>query len=302
MSIFAITGATGSVGNAIVQELLQEGHEVRILSTRKGYERAGCKVFYWNPGTGEIDRQALEGSQYLIHLAGATVSKRWTAKYKQTINRSRVESTQLLIDTLAKVEQGPSACVSASAIGYYGSVPEQMLTETSPPADDFLAAVTQEWERYTQKLGNPERRSIQLRIGIVLDRGAGVLGQLEPLARWGLASPLGTGRQWTSWIHVRDLARLFIQAALESWPSGAYNAVAPAPITNKELTKALCSALGRPMWLPPVPAFALKAALGQMATLALMSQKVSAEKTRAAGFSFEFTTIEAALEHLYAKR
>ncbi len=301
MSSFVITGATGSVGNAIVKELLAGGHEVRILSTRPHYKREGCAVFHWNPAKGEMDLAALEGVEYLIHLAGATVSKRWTPEYKQEINRSRVEGTQLLIDSLDQVSEGPKMCVSASAIGIYGSVPDQLLYEDAPKADDFLATVTQEWERYTQKFETPHRRSVQLRIGIVLDRGAGVLGQLEPLAKWGLASPLGSGKQWTSWIHVEDLARLFVHACLHQWPSGVHNAVAPNPVTNRAFTKALCATLGRPMWLPAVPAAVLKAVLGQMATLALMSQKVAARDLEKQGFSFRYTKVEDALAALYKR-
>ena len=284
MAIFTVTGATGSVGKAIVQELLAAGHDVRVLSTRKTLDWPEVEVFHWNPAKNQIDTSALEGCNHLIHLAGATVSKRWTLKYKQAINDSRVYATQTLIDGLQKVQSGPSSVVSASAIGYYGSDFQKTFHETDPAADDFLAAVTQTWESYTAKFAQENRRSVQLRIGIVLDRGAGVLGQLVPLAKWGIASPLGTGRQWTSWIHVQDLARMFIHAATQNIPSGPYNAVASTPVTNKVFTKALCSVLRRPMILPAVPGFVLKLILGEMATLAIMSQKVSNLKIQNEGF------------------
>lgn len=298
MAIFTITGATGSVGKAVVSKLLQTGHEVRVLSTRKSLVWQGVQTFYWNPADGVIDLAALEGAHHLIHLAGATVSKRWTAKYKQEINDSRVYTTQTLIDALQKISNGPISCVSASAIGIYGSDFQRTMVETDPPADDFLATVTRTWENYTAKLGNENRRSVQLRIGIVLDKGAGVLGQLVPLAKAFIASPLGSGKQWTSWIHVHDLARMFIYAAMNDLPSGAYNAVAPQPTTNKELTKAICKTLKRPMLLPPVPGFMLKLVLGQMATLALMSQKVSNEKIVSTGFTYEHEDLHEALAHL----
>lgn len=298
MAIFTITGATGSVGKAIVKELQSNGHEVRVLSTRKSLMWNGVDSYHWNPAEGTIDLQALEGADHLIHLAGATVSKRWTTKYKQEINDSRVYTTQALIDALQKINKGPVSCVSASAIGIYGSDFDRTMEEIDEPADDFLASVTRTWENYTTKLGNEKRRSVQLRIGIVLDKGAGVLGQLVPLAKAFIASPLGSGKQWTSWIHVHDLARMFIYAAMNDLPSGAYNAVAPQPTTNKELTKAICKTLKRPMLLPPVPGFVLKLVLGQMATLALMSQKVSNQKIVATGFTFEHENLNEALSDL----
>ena len=298
MAIFTITGATGSVGRAIVKQLLDAGHQVRVLTTRDQLDWPGVTAYSWNPSKGEIDLAALEGTDHLIHLAGATVSKRWTASYKQEINDSRVYTTQTLINALGRIKNGPSSCVSASAIGYYGSDAQRLMKETDPAADDFLAAVTSTWEHYTKKLGSQGCRSVQLRIGIVLDKGAGVLGQLVPLAKRFVASPLGNGRQWTSWIHVEDLARLFIYAATQQIPSGPYNAVTSHPLTNKDLTKAICRALHRPMLLPPVPGFVLKLVLGEMATLALMSQKVSNQKVIAAGFQFKHQNIDEALSDL----
>ena len=298
MAIFTITGATGSVGRAIVKQLLDAGHQVRVLTTRDQLDWPGVTAYSWNPSKGEIDLAALEGTDHLIHLAGATVSKRWTASYKQEINDSRVYATQALINALGRIKNGPSSCVSASAIGYYGSDAQRLMKETDPAADDFLAAVTSTWEHYTKKLGSQGCRSVQLRIGIVLDKGAGVLGQLVPLAKRFVASPLGNGRQWTSWIHVEDLARMFIYAATQQIPSGPYNAVTSHPLTNKDLTKAICRALHRPMLLPPVPGFVLKLVLGEMATLALMSQKVSNQKVIAAGFQFKHQNIDEVLSDL----
>jgi len=301
MAIFTITGATGSVGQAIVNQLLKENHSVRVLSTRKGLSMEGVEVYSWSTDQGTIDLSALDGADHLIHLAGATVSKRWTPKYKQVIMDSRVQSTQLLIDALQKVKNGPSSVVSASAIGIYGSDFNNILTETSPTANDFLGAVTKTWESYTQKFESESCRSVQLRIGIVLDQGAGVLGQLEPFAKWGIASPLGSGKQWTSWIHVEDLACMFLFAATQPIPSGPYNAVSPSPLTNKAFTKELCRALRRPMVFPEVPGFALKLVLGEMATLALMSQKVIPAKIEAAGFTFHYTSAAEALQQIYGK-
>ncbi|MCH1406600.1 MAG: TIGR01777 family oxidoreductase [Schleiferiaceae bacterium] len=299
MAVFTITGATGSVGNAIVRTLQHHSHEIRVLSTRKSLEMTGATSYYWNPATNEIDSDALEGADYLIHLAGATVSKRWTASYKKHIVDSRVQGTQLLIGAVHRMKKPLKAVISASAIGYYGSDFNRLMTEDDASADDYLASVTKTWESYTQKFKSSYTRSIQLRLGIVLDRGAGVLGQLAPLAKYGLAAPLGSGKQWSSWIHVDDLARMFVFAATQSLESGAYNAVAPAPATNKEFTKALCRSLKRPMLPIGIPAFVLKAILGEMATLALMSQKVSSDKIVTTGFTFHHTQIDKALNEIY---
>ena len=299
MAVFTITGATGSVGRAIIQTLQKQSHEIRVLSTRKSVEINGVSTFYWNPANNEIDHDALIGSDYLIHLAGATVSKRWTAAYKKQIMDSRVEGTQLLLSAMRRLKTPLKAVISASAIGYYGSDLERLMKEEDVPSDDYLAAVTKTWESYTKKFESKQTRSIQLRIGIVLDTGAGVLGRLEPLAKFGLAAPLGSGKQWSSWIHVEDLARMFVYAATQSLVSGPYNAVAPAPVTNKQLTKALCRVNKRPMLPIGVPSLVLKAMLGQMATLALMSQKVSAEKIVATGFSFKYDSVVKALKAIY---
>ena len=298
MAIFTITGATGSVGKAIVRILKAEGHQIRVLSTRKDHQWDGVDVFYWNPKENSIDDAALEGSDHLLHLAGATVSKRWTASYKREINDSRVYTSKVLLASLKRISKGPSSCVSASAIGFYGSHLTTTFSEAHPPAQDFLAAVTENWERYTQQFASEQRRSIQLRIGIVLDKGAGVLGQLLPLAKFGIASPLGSGNQWTSWIHVEDLARMFVYAATEQLENGAYNAVSPTPLTNRAFTKSICKAVKRPMFFPPVPGFLLKLVLGEMATLALMSQKVDNKKITQKGFEFKHPEIDTALQDL----
>lgn len=298
MAIFTITGATGSVGKAIVKHLKAEGHEIRVLSTRKDHQWDGVDVFYWNPKENSIDDAALEGSDHLLHLAGATVSKRWTSSYKREINDSRVYTSKVLLDSLERISKGPSSCVSASAIGFYGSDLNKTFSENDPPAQDFLAAVTENWERYTQQFASEKRRSIQLRIGIVLDKGAGVLDRLLPLAKLGIASPLGSGNQWTSWIHVEDLARMFVHAATEPLENGAYNAVSSTPLTNRAFTKSICKAVRRPMFFPPVPGFVLKLVLGEMATLALMSQKVNNTKIKQTGFTFNYHEIDAALEDL----
>jgi uncharacterized protein (TIGR01777 family) len=296
-----VTGASGFVGSPLVKMLSSRGHEVVALSTRKNATIAGAQTFWWNPDEFEMDENALHGVDGIIHLAGATVSKRWTVKYKQEIFDSRTRTAETLFRAIAKLpKHGIKSFISASAVGYYKSDFDKTYVETDDPGNDFLSQVTQQWEATADKLSQLNIRVAKLRIGIVLGRGGGVLGQLEPVTKWGLGAPLGNGKQWMSWIHLTDLCRLFVFALENDAVRGALNAGGPAPVTNRALSKALAKVLHRPFIAPPVPGFTLKLALGEMATLALMSQKTSAEKTAELGFSYQFNTIEDALNQLYS--
>lgn len=296
-----VTGATGFIGDVLVGMLLEKGHTVHALSTRKNASVKGATTFYWQPDTFEMDAAALEGVEGIIHLAGATVSKRWTTNYKQEIYDSRTRTAETLFRAVAKLHQHSiKTFVSASAVGYYKSDFEKEYIETDGPGNDFLSQVCQEWEAASDKLQQLGLRVAKLRIGIVLGRGGGVLGQLEPVTKLGLGAPLGNGKQWMSWIHLTDLARLFVFALENEQVTGAINAGGAAPATNKALSKALAKTLNRPFIAPAVPAFALKAALGEMATIALMSQKVSEAKTQKLGFDYQFNSLEDALNDLYS--
>lgn len=296
-----VTGATGFVGDVLVKMLLDKGHTVNALSTRPDAKVKGATTFVWQPDTFEVDPAALEGVEGIIHLAGATVSKRWTVKYKQEIFDSRTRTAETLFRAIAKLPQhNIKSFVSASAVGYYKSDFEKNYVESDGPGNDFLSQVCQHWEAASDKMQQLGLRVAKLRIGIVLGRGGGVLGQLEPITKWGLGAPLGNGNQWMSWIHLTDLARLFVFALENITVSGAINAGGLSPVTNRDFSKALAKALHRPFIAPPVPGFALKLALGEMATLALMSQKVSDQKTAKLGFDYQFQTLEAALKDLYS--
>jgi len=295
-----VTGASGFIGSPLVKLLNSRGHEVIALSTRKNATMAGAQTFWWNPDQYEMDENALHGVEGIIHLAGATISKRWTPTYKQEIFDSRTRTAETLFRAIAKLpEHGIKSFVSASAVGYYKSDFDKTYAETDGPGTDFLAQVCTHWEAASDKLLQLNIRVAKLRTGIVLGRGGGVLGQLEPVTKLGLGAPLGSGKQWMSWIHLTDLCSLFVFALENDAARGALNAGGPAPVTNKALSKALAKALNRPFFLPAVPEFALKMALGEMATIALMSQKTSEEKTHALGFSYQFKTIDAALNDLY---
>ncbi len=295
-----VTGATGFVGNRLVELLLANGHIINSLSTRKNAEVAGTKTYHWQPNEFEMDEKALDGVEGIIHLAGATVSKRWTPKYKQEIFDSRTRTAETLFRAIAKREKHTiKSFVSASAVGYYPSDFDRLYTEEAEPANDFLGQVCQHWEAASDKLSQLDIRVAKLRIGIVLGRGSGVLEQLELPTKFGLGAPLGNGKQWMSWIHLDDLCRLFIFATENDNVKGAINAGGTYPVTNKALSKALAKAMHRPFFVPPVPAFALKLALGEMASIALMSQKVSDEKTSKLGFEYDYQSLEDALKNLY---
>ena len=295
-----VTGATGFIGDVLVGMLLAKGNTVNALSTRPNATVKGATTFYWQPDTYEMDAAALDGVEGIIHLAGATVSKRWTVKYKQEIYDSRTRTAETLFRAIAKLPQhNIKSFISASAVGYYKSDFEKEYIETDGPGNDFLSQVCQHWEAASDKMQQLGLRVAKLRIGIVLGRGGGVLGQLEPITKLGLGAPLGNGKQWMSWIHLTDLARLFVFALENQKVTGAINAGGPAPVTNRELSKALAKTLSRPFIAPAVPAFALKLALGEMAAIALMSQNVSDAKTQKLGFEYQFKTLEDALIDLY---
>ena len=295
-----VTGASGFVGNRLVEMLLEKGYTVNSLSTRKNANIKGTTTYYWQPDDFEMEAAALDGVEGIIHLAGATVSKRWTPQYKQEIYDSRTRTAETLFRAIAKREDNKvKSFISASAVGYYPSHPDKLYTEDAQPANDFLGQVCQHWEQASDKLQQLDLRVAKLRIGIVLGRGSGVLEQLELPTKFGLGAPLGTSKQWMSWIHLDDLCRLFIFALENEKVTCAINAGGPNPVSNKALSKALAKAMNRPFFFPPVPAFALKLALGEMATLALMSQKVSEEKSKSLGFEYQFQTLEDALNDLY---
>ena len=295
-----VTGASGFVGQRLVALLLAKGYAVNSLSTRKNANIARTTTYYWQPDSFFVDEEALDGVDAIIHLAGATVSKRWTPTYKQNIFDSRTRTAETLFKAIAKRESHAiRAFIAASAVGYYPSHPDKLYAEDAKPANDFLGQVCQHWEQASDTMQQLGLRVAKLRIGIVLGKGSGVLAQLELPTKLGLGAPLGNGKQWMSWIHIDDLCRLFIFALENNAVTGAINAGGPAPVSNAVLSKALAKAMHRPFFLPPVPGFALKLALGEMATLALMSQKVSEEKTKSFGFEYQFQTVEDALNDLY---
>lgn len=269
----AVTGASGFIGRALVERLRAAGHEITSLYVRK--------------------LGAVEPVEAVVHLAGEPVAQRWTAKARQRIRASRVDGTLQLVNVLANLDPRPSVLVSASAVGYYGPRGEEALTESSEPGSDFLASVCVEWERTAERAALLGMRVARLRIGMVLGRGGGALARMLPIFRLGLGGPLASGRQWMSWIHRGDLVSM-IEFALTTGLSGAVNATAPSPVRNSEFTAELARLLHRPAFLP-VPAFALRMAYGEMASVLLASQRVLPSAAQAAGFRFRYPELPAAL-------
>ncbi len=302
-----ITGATGLVGEHLVRLLHEKGVSVHYLTTSKNkiVQEPQYKGFYWHPSAGIIDENAFDGVEVIIHLAGATVAQRWTSASKQAIKDSRIKSAQLMYGVLERFRESgnPSTVkqiISASAIGCYPSSETKYYQENFEGyAQGFLGEVVQEWENAVYKFKDLDVHTSLLRTGIILDKNEGALAKIiKPIKNYAGAS-LGSGQQWQSWIHIEDMARLYMYI-LENNLAGVYNAVSPNPVTNEKLTKAAARILKKPLLLPKAPAFALKILLGEMSSIVLQSQKVSANKVLEAGFVFSYPNLEPALQDLLA--
>ena len=290
-----LTGASGFVGSRLVQKLKSEGHQLHVLG-RKPVE--GAKFSKWSAGESEPSPESLVDADAIIHLAGEPVAQRWTPEVKQKIRSSRVDGTRHLVQALSTLSRRPRVLVSASAIGIYGPRGDEILTEDSPPGKGFLAGLCQEWESESGLAESLGIRVAQIRIGVVLGKEGGALAKMLPGFRAGLAGRLGSGQQWMSWIHLDDLVDLLWFALDHPTARGPLNGTAPNAVRNVEFTKELAGALHRPAMIP-APAFAIKLLFGEMAAVALESQRVLPKATEAAGFQFRFPTLREALEDLF---
>lgn len=290
----AVTGATGLVGGALVPALRAAGHRVDRVSRRP--PAAGTTDIQWDPARGQLDPRALEGVDAVVHLAGESIAAfRWTAAVKDRIRRSRVDGTRLLAETLGRLPRRPRVLVAASAVGYYGNQGEAPLTEESPPGSGFLSEVCRAWEAAADPARAAGIRVVHPRLGLVLAGQGGALPRMALPFRLGAGGVIGSGRQYWSWIELADLVRVIeLCLALETL-AGPVNAVAPAPVTNREFTRVLGRVLGRPT-LVPLPALAARLLLGEMGqALLLDSARVLPRRLERAGFRFRHPELEGAL-------
>lgn len=305
MQTVLITGGTGLVGKALGQALLKKGYSVIVLSRDATKESNIANLSYasWNVAAQKIDERAVTNADFIIHLAGAGVAdKRWTKKRKQEIIDSRVQSSKLLVDSLKNIPNKVKAIISASAIGWYGAdaaIPNpQPFTESNLADSAFLGTTCRQWEESINPVTETGKRLVKLRIGIVLSKEGGALKEFIKPLQFGLATILGSGKQIISWIHIDDMVQLFITAIENENMKGVYNAVAPNPVSNKELIIQLAKARHK-FYIPMrVPAFVLKLMLGEMSVEILKSATVSAEKTLHSGFSFSYAALTPALNDL----
>lgn len=296
-----ITGGTGLIGSRITALLEAKGYTVAVLSRNPNFVRK-IPAYHWDPNAQVIDPACLEDTVGIIHLAGAGIAdKRWTEQRKAEILHSRTRSTALLYKLLSENAHSVTSIVCASAIGYYGNDGEELKTEESPSGTDFLSEVTLAWENAIDTLNTLNLRLVKIRIGIVLSMDGGALQKIALPIQWWAGAPLGSGKQYMSWIHIDDLCALFIFALRNTQLEGVYNGVSPQPLTNEVITREVAKAMNKPLFLPHVPAFVLKGLLGEMAMLVLGGARISADKTLKTGFRFKFPEISEALYNLLSE-
>ena len=298
MKKILITGGTGFVGKQLIPFLVEKGYSIHVL-TRKPSANSLKNIcfFQWDIERQYIDKKAFEGVEILINLTGANIGeKRWTEQRKKEIIDSRIKSIDLLYQYISENKFNINIFISSSAVGFYGAVTtDKTFVETSESGNDFLASVSQKWEDATLKFNDLGIRTVILRKGVILGKEGGMVKKLSPLAKLGINVSLGSGKQYLPWINIRDLLRLYEFILSNAQLNGIYNAVATDQITMNNFSKALLKSFGKKSFLPNVPAFVIRLLFGEMAVMLLEGSKVSNEKLKTTGFSFEFDTIEKSL-------
>ncbi|MCS3870111.1 uncharacterized protein (TIGR01777 family) [Chryseobacterium ginsenosidimutans] len=295
--IVLITGANGLVAQELLKRLEKE-YSIRFL-TRKN---KNSNEFEWDIKNQSIDETAFENVSHIIHLAGANISeKRWTDERKKELISSRVDSANLILKTLQKNNIKLKSFISASGINYYGTkTTEKIFTEKDDPGNDFLSEVVVLWERVADdfKEQNVAQRVVKIRTAVVLSEKDGALKKMIPTIKMGIGSPLGTGKQYMPWIHIKDICSIYEFALKNSELDGAFNATSPEHTTNENLTKKIAEVLKKPLFMPNVPSFVLKLLFGELASALLEGSRASSEKIQKEGFKFEFPVLKEALEDL----
>lgn len=294
MATILITGGTGLIGKQLTQLLQKKGHKVTILSRTKSNKK---NFFQWNIATNFIEEKAITTADYIIHLAGANIgAKRWTTKRKEQIIDSRVNPTLLLHKKIQELNPNLKAFIAASGIGYYGAITSHTIfKEDDNPHNDFLSKVCQLWEKASLQFQTSKIRTVIFRTGVVYSKKGGAFSKIISPIKKGFGAALGNGKQYMPWIHINDLCKMYLLAIENKELQGIYNAVSPEYITNKQLTKCVAQKLNKKVWLPNVPAFVLKLALGEMADLILYGSRVSVNKIKNIGFTFQFKNINKSL-------
>ena len=300
----AITGATGFVGTHLVEKLHSQGHQILVLTRNSSKAKkvfptsvfSRLEIVEYTPTESGGWQQSISGCDGVVNLAGEPISERWTAQQKKAILESRQLGTRKLVEAIAQAEVKPTVLVSGSAVGYYGTSETAAFDETNSSGSDFLAQVCQKWEAEAQKVEESGVRLVILRIGIVLGNG-GALGKMINPFKMFAGGPIGSGRQWFSWIHREDLVNLIIQAVTKPDMTGVYNATAPNPVRMKDFCETLGEVMNRPSWLP-VPDLVLELLLGDGAIVVLEGQQVLPKNAQSLGFNYQYPNLKPALQDI----
>lgn len=294
-----ITGGSGLIGKYLTSALLAEGYKVSHLS-RKAGQFGKVRVYRWDPDKKILDPLVFEGVNYIIHLAGANIGeKRWTRKRKEEIINSRVNSTNFLHDIIADNGIQLRGFISASATGYYGSVPsDKIFYENDPPGTDFLGTTCRLWEESADLFQKDGIRTVKIRTAVCLEKNDAALAKLIYPVKYGILISVGSGRQFMPWIHIKDLCNIYMKAIEDEALIGVYNAVSPQHVTHIQFIKTLAEILKPKVILPPVPAFILRAAIGEMSCVVLEGNRVSSEKIINSGYKFLFPDLADALKNI----
>ena len=300
----AITGGTGFIGKPLCEALLRDGHELLLLTRSSSHTSslAGARVrlVEWQSEAGGAWADQLNGIDGIVNLAGEPIAgRRWTPAQKARIRDSRVHATTALVDAMQRLPRAPSVLINASAVGYYGPHGDEVLDESAPAGEGFLAEVCHAWELAARRAESLGVRVVRLRFGIVLADDGGALAKMQPPFQYFLGGPLGSGRQWLSWIHREDVIGLIRWALTRSQAAGAINATAPEPATMRDFADALGRAMHRPSWLP-APAFALRILLGEMSEMLLTGQRVAPAAAQRLGYTFAHPSLDGALAECVA--
>nr|WP_294932456.1 TIGR01777 family oxidoreductase [uncultured Flavobacterium sp.] len=292
-----LTGGTGFIGKYLTEVLIANDFSVSILSRSDRNNTDFISYYKWDLESNYIDEEAILKSDFIIHLAGeGIVEKRWTAKRKKDILESRTKPIDLIYSVLQKHSKSLDAFVSASAVGIYGAkTSDEICTESTPPANDFLGTTCQKWEQAVDKIEALGIRTVKIRTGIVLGRDEGFLKKLKPSFKTGFGATLGTGKQYLPWIHIEDLCGIYLKAIQDKQVKDAYNATVLDDTTNKIISKTLANFYGYSIWLPKVPSFVLKLFMGEMSVAVLTGQRVSSEKIKSTGYTFHFEDLDTAI-------